>query len=181
MHLTNTSDPYSLATATDGSGTTAWFGGEEPAGYYFYGFALGSNTFLTGNIAELEFPLPNFYSYGMTFADGSFWAAGSNESTGIARISIPSTGSPSVSYYATPTQECTGECSGIVGQEIYGISGAGGNVWAFDWNFGNIDMLQYGAQGTGTVQYTAHRIGAFIDRRNTHPSTGHHAVKPRPR
>ena len=39
--------------------------------------------------------------------------------------------------------------------ELTGISAAGGYIWSGDYDYGNIDVFQYGAPNSATVTYRA--------------------------
>jgi len=158
--VTNTPDIMTIASAPDG--TTAWFSDDEPAENYFYGYIPGSKAFSTTNVSETPFPINTFYSYDMAYADGSFWMAGAENGTGIGRLSGLASGTPVSGYYAMPNPSANAGCCGsnYAGQQLEGISAAGGYVWAADDNYANIDILQYGAPNNGTVTYTStRRIG----------------------
>ncbi|HTU71756.1 MAG TPA: hypothetical protein VMF11_15745 [Candidatus Baltobacteraceae bacterium] len=174
--LKNSQYPYAIMTAPN-DGTTAWFGGYDPMDNYFYGYVSGSNALST--FSEVAFPINYFYSYDLTYADGSFWAAGSDPATGIGRISGLSTGAPLNEYYAMPvTGEGDDDCDGF--QELLGISAGSGYVVAVDDDCYNIDFFQYGAPSSGNVTYTSRRIGSAITRpAGKRVQRGYHAPDPR--
>jgi hypothetical protein len=183
--VTVTSSAYAPAIATAPDGTTAWFGDDESeVDTYYYGWIRGSSIpsgFSATNLHEAAFPISYYYSDDMSYADGSFWLAGSNEETGIGRISGLSSSAPQNAYYAMPiTGEGEDDCNGF--QELYSIFAAAGNVWAVDNDCYNIDVMQYGVQSSGTITYNAtHRIGTFVPRRNVRRAKAHHAIDPHPR
>ncbi len=176
LTLTNSLYPEAIATANDAAQTTAWWSDNDPLDNYFYGYVSGT-AFST--VAEATFPINYFYSFDMSYADGSFWVAGAEDATGIGRVSGLSAGSPVNGYYAMPTSsEGDDDCGGY--QNVQSISSASGSVWAVDDDCNNFDILQYGEPSNGTVTYTAVRhIGATNTRRNPHPLTSHHAVNRR--
>jgi hypothetical protein len=183
--VTVTSSAYAPAIATAPDGTTAWFGDDESeVDTYYYGWIPGSSIpsgFTATNLHEAAFPISYYYSEDMSYADGSFWLAGSDEETGIGRISGLSSNTPQNAYYAMPiTGEGEDDCDGF--QELFSIFAAAGNVWAVDDDCYNIDVMQYGVQSSGTITYNAtHRIGTFVPRRNVRRAKSHHAIDPHPR
>lgn len=171
--LTHSLDPYAIATADDG--TTLWWSDSFSGYEAYYGYVPGTDAFANSSLSEALFPINDFYSYSLTYADGSFWSGQDEEPAGLGRVSV-SGASPVTSYYPTPTIDEDG------GQEFYSVSAGGGYVWAADDDYENINAFQYGAQSSGTITYTSHRIGSFTAPPSKKPAlkTGHHAVNPHP-
>jgi hypothetical protein len=171
---TNSTYMYALAAAPAPDNTLAWFSDNEPGDNYYWGYLQGSKSFASANMVDALFPVQYYYSYGMTYGDGSFWAAGDEYGTGIARFSNVNSGSPVTAYYAMPYPDSDG-------QDMTGISVGNGFVWGGDDEYGNIDILEYGAPSTGTVTYAAkHHMGMAITRANPNPGPQHlSAMKPR--
>ena len=153
----------SLATAPDG--TTLWFTNTEPGDNYYYGFLPSGSTFSPTSILEDTFPITYFYSDDATYADGSFWIVGLEYETGMGRISgLSSANHPIVNYYPLPAPDGDG-------QELTSVSAGGGYIWAGDYNYGNIDVYQYGAPSSATMTYSAsvRRKPALSMPKNPHP------------
>jgi hypothetical protein len=173
MALTNSRWPYSIAAASDG--TIAWSSDDDRDDLYYYGFLPASATFGTTSPTEPTFPISDFYSYTVAYADGSFWMPGpSDEASGFGRISGIVNGSttPVNGYYPPPTTEDDEV-------ELYGISAGGGYVWSADPCQGTIYVLQYGAPSSGVITYTSRRIGMITFRtaaQMQRPSHQHHAA-----
>ncbi|MGA7571361.1 MAG: hypothetical protein WCA80_11220 [Candidatus Aquilonibacter sp.] len=169
--LANSGDPQTIAVASDG--TAAWYGDDQIEDHYYYGYVPGSKTFSTLNRAEVAFPIEDYYSYTMAYADGSFWVAGPNdEASGIGRLSGLSSSAPVAGYYPPPS---AGEDEDV---EMYGVAAGGGYVWVTDPCQGIIYALIYGAPSSGNITYTSHRLGAIAYRTaaQMHRMVGHHAV-----
>jgi hypothetical protein len=139
IQLTNSTDPYAIAAGPDGS--ALWFSDNDPAYNYYYGYVSGSKSFAQANLVETLFPVQYFFAYSAAYADGSFWAGGDYERTGIGRISGVSSGTVTTSDY----QLVNGDNDT---QEICGIGAGGGYVVAGDCDYGNLDVVQYGAPTT---------------------------------
>ncbi|HEX8806348.1 MAG TPA: hypothetical protein VF741_05325, partial [Candidatus Aquilonibacter sp.] len=150
------------AIAADPNGNVAWYSDSSTGqGSYYYGTTTSSFT----QAYEALFPANTFYSQDMTYADGSFWAAGVQEFGGFGRISNVASGTPVTSFYAMPVS-ATGSSDG---QQLCGASAAAGIVWGTDCDFGNIDMLQYGAPTSGATATisSVRRLGQQSEPRNT--------------
>jgi hypothetical protein len=167
--------PYTIATGTDGS--VAWWTGYSSSSQYYWGYFGPSATFGPSSLNELPFGVtPDFYSYSMTYADGSYFVAGYEYGTGIARLGLQATGAPiqafipdAYNYYAQ--------------QQMTGIAAAGGYVWAGDEDYGLLTVMQYGALTAGTVTpQSSARAGALatsVRRTSTaHASWNHVHMKP---
>lgn len=159
--------PYTIATAPNY--TTMWFSDSEGQGdTYFYGYVPGSS-FAQGSVAEVTFPIEDFKSYSMTYADQSFWVAGESGG-GIGRVSglLATTPAPLNAFYQIPPAEDE--------QYLGSISAAGGVVWSADECQGIINLLQYGVPSSGTVTYSRTRtFGSFRNRSRLpmHHRSGH--------
>jgi streptogramin lyase len=159
--LNNSLDPYGIAAAPDG--TVAWFSDEDPYSSYYWGFVRGSAAFTTANLTEPIFPQFNFYSYSMNYSDGSFWAAGAEYGTGLGRlanVANVTTGTPVQGYIPLPYPDGDGA-------ELYGVSAAGGVVWAWDDEYNNLVTMQYGAAKSGILNPASilvKRAGTLIHR-----------------
>jgi hypothetical protein len=152
LHLTNSLFP--AAIAADPSGDAAWFSQNQPDNTDYYGTTTSS----FASITEAPFPITLFYSFGMTYADASFWVAGTEANTGYGRISNVATGTPLTNYYALPSN-----------QKLCDVSAADGVIWATDCEYGNIDMLHYGAPASGATATinSVRRLGQQVEPKNT--------------
>jgi hypothetical protein len=160
--LTISAYPYALAIAPDN--TVTWAGGYNPGEYYAYGLLPGSKSFTSANVSEWQFPPAYFDSYGVTYADSSFWFAGNEWASGFVRVSGWTNGTPAVTQYPL--------MFGSDSPALTGISASDGYIWAADDNYGYIVAMQYGLQPTtGTITMTTRRIGAAKTVRNPHPLT----------
>jgi hypothetical protein len=178
LTTTNSGDAYTIATSSD-DGTTAWFGDKEVNENYYYGWVPGSKAFAQANLSEARFPLNTFWANTMAYGDGSFWAAGTTQGTGIGRITGLANGTPSVNYYAAPTTGAVTCCPSFVQQEINSVSVGGGYVWATDYFYYNIDVMQYGTPSDSQVTFNSvHRLKPSVTfPKVTHRST-HHGPRP---
>ena len=155
LSLTNSLYPDAIAAAPDAS--AAWFSDNESNESYYYGTTTSS----FAAVNEALFPINYYSSSSMTYADGSFWAAGDEYNTGYARLSGVSSGTTSANYYQLPAPDNDG-------QELCGVAAGKGAIWGADCDYGNIDLLQYGAPETvGTMHINVtHRLGAQVASKN---------------
>jgi len=174
----SSTSPFSVAAATDGTtyGTSAWFNdatttGNFNTGDYSFDYIPGGEAF-SQSLLNAVFPIQQFVGCSMTYADGSFWSAQANATgcsgyegefqvVGVARVSGLANSAPVDGYYPVPGTSET----------LSSISAAGGYVWSTDYEYGNINVMQYGAPSTGTITYSAiHRPVNYVARRNPHPN-----------
>jgi hypothetical protein len=162
--LTSSSYPSAIAVAPAPDNTVAWASDFQTGEFYGYGWLDGGT--ISGTVNQAQFPTADFYSAGMTYADGNFWTGGDAWSNGIARMSGWASGKPLVTQYPM--------VFGDDNPELTGVSASNGYIWAGDDEYGYIIAMQYGVQPTnGTVTLAMHRIGPARAQRNANPGPKH--------
>jgi len=146
-------NPNTIAAGDDGS--LAWFTADRPGSAYYWGYAPSGSAITTATMKEQGFVSPGFTSNSLTYADGSYFAAGSTAGTGIARMASL-TSAPIVSSIPVPFNP-----------QFTAISAGGGFIWAVDDVSGGVYSLQYGAPKAGIVNPAARH--ASVAPRNTKP------------
>jgi hypothetical protein len=136
-------NPSAIAAGDDGS--VAWFTSAKPVNSYYWGYTPLGTGISSATMHEQPFATFGFNTNSMTYADGSYFAAGSQSGAGIARMASLA-GTPLVSSIPIPQNPA-----------LSAISAGGGYVWAVDYVNGNVYSLQYGAPKSGIVNPSARR------------------------